>query len=498
MNGFDKVKHLPGLHDYDPRHDPTVIPRSPEGQVLSLADLPAPRPRKNQNTYYTSGDLVELYKTGRLTPVQVVEHLLPLIRRDIQPKGRFSIGWLQARADLILEAAEASAARYKAGKPLSPLDGVPIAVKDQLEISGYEYCKGAPINFKSAKDETAWCIKKWQEAGAIILGKTVMHEIGMDTTNVNLTFGTPRNPHNPAYYTGGSSGGSAYAVASGIVPIALGVDGGGSIRLPSSFCGIFGLKPSSGRVSVRADTEPWNSVSITGPHASSIDDLALAYRIMAQPDPDSRSNYAFPSPLVDGTKISRTGPKYLGIMQEWIARSDREVSDLFKRSVDYLVKVHGYEVVDIKIPMLPQGQKAHAMTIVNEARSDLSNEQIPKLTYHNQLLLATLTGCASAHDFLACQRIRSLLMSHLADLWARYPGMLVLTPTCTFAGWKIASESDLSGAGAFDGDTSLRSMEYVWLANFTGAPAISVPMGYAENGISVGLMVCLRLFSDNL
>ena len=253
-----------------------------------------------------------------------------------------------------------------------------------------------------------------------------------------------------------------------------------------------------------------------GPQASNIFDLALAYRIMAQPDPLSRDSYAFPSPLIDGTSIRRSGPKYLGIMQEWIDRSDQDVLDHFQRAVDYLVKHHGYEVVPIKIPLLPEAQKAHALTIVNEARSDLSDEQVSKLTYHNQLLLATLSSCATARDFLACQKMRCLLMSHLAWLWEKYPNMLILTPTCTFAGWKIASESDLSGAGAFDGDTSLRSMEYVFVANFTGmcariiaqysgcvklscaltddtssgAPAITVPSGYCAGGLPAGLMVC--------
>lgn len=484
------MKTITHISRYEPRPDPTVYPRDgPGNAVKSVSELPAPARRKHDNTYYTSADLVALYKVGTLTPVDVVEHLLPLIRRDTNPPGKFSVGWLQVRSELILEEARASAARYKAGKPLSPIDGVPIAIKDQVEITGYDQTKGGPFNFKHAEDQTAWCITKWQEAGAVILGKTSMHEIGMDTTNVNLTYGTPLNPHNPGYYTGGSSGGSAYAVASGIVPIALGVDGGGSIRLPSSFCGIFGLKPTHGRVSSRAGSrEDINSVSETGPHASNIDDLALAYRIMAAPDPNSRISSGFPSALFTG--YTSKGPKYLGIMQEWIDRSDREVIDLFNHAVDYLVKVHGYQVVPIKIPLLPEGQKAHAMTIVNETRASLTAEQIAKLTHHNRLLLATLSGCTSAHDFLACQKMRSLLMSHLAWLWEQYPGLLVLSPTCAFCGWKIASQSDLSGAGAFDGDSSLRSMQYVYLANFTGAPAITVPMGYGAEGVAAGLMVC--------
>lgn len=493
MNGFDKLKDIPALKGYYPRHDPTVAPLAADGEVLaSVKDLAAPQKRKDDTAFYTSADFVALYKSGALSPVDVVEHLLPLIRRDTEPPGRYSVGWISVRADLILDAAKASAERYKTGNTLGPLDGVPVAVKDSLDLTGYKQSQGTPTDWTGSGDKTAWAVTKWQEAGAIILGKTTMHELGLDTTNVNLTYGTPRNPHNPGYYTGGSSGGSSYALASGIVPITLGFDGGGSNRIPACFCGVYGLKPTQGRISSRADVEEWNSVSVCGPLAASIDDLALAYRSMAQPDPDSRSSKVFPSTLV--APPSPRGAKRLGIMREWVSRSDPDVIAAFDHAVAHLTKAHGYEIVDIDIPLLPEAQKAHAITIVNEVRATVTPSQVASLNYHNQLLLATMTGRATAQDFLAAQRLRALLMQHLAYLWDTYPGMLVLTPTTTIAGWKIGREADLSGAGAFDGDSSLRCMEYVYLANFTGAPAISVPMGYSEEDLPMGLMVCVLYF----
>ncbi|ETN42824.1 uncharacterized protein HMPREF1541_01982 [Cyphellophora europaea CBS 101466] len=488
MNSFDKLKELPALQGIEPRFDPTVVPKDADGDVLaSVRELSAPQKRKTPTSFYTSADFVELYKAGTLTPVDVVEHLLPLIRRDTKPPGKYSVGWISVRADLILEEAKASTERYKAGNPLGPLDGVPIAVKDSCDITGYKQTQGCPVDFTGPGDKTAWAVAKWQEAGAVILGKTNMHPYGLDTTNVNATFGTPRNPHNPAYFPGGSSGGSAYALASGIVPIALGFDGGGSNRIPASFCGMYGLKPTHGRVSSRAGDEPQQSVTVCGPLASSIDDLALAYRVMAQPDSLSTTSVAFPSSLV-APRSSPTGPKRLGIMRSWIERSDPDVVAAFDHAVAHLTKTQGYEVIDITIPLLPEGQKAHAMTIVNEARAYLSPKQYAAMNYHTQLLLATMTGRATGQDFLFAQRLRSLLMGHLAWLWDKYPGLLVLTPTCTFAGWKIAQESDLKTPGFMDGDRSLRCMEYVYLANFVGAPAISVPMGYNDEGMPMGLM----------
>lgn len=176
MNNFDKLKDIGALHDYTPRHDPTVTvtPQSADGPVLaSMKELPTSQKRKNETAFYTSADFVALYTAGTLTPVDVVEHLLPLIRRDTKPPGKYSVGWVSVRADLILEAAKASAERYKAGTPLGPLDGVPIAVKDSFDITGYKQTQGTVVDFTGPGDKTAWLIEKWQEAGAIILGKTI-------------------------------------------------------------------------------------------------------------------------------------------------------------------------------------------------------------------------------------------------------------------------------------------------------------------------------------
>lgn len=328
------------------------------------------------------------------------------------------------------------------------------------------------------------------------LSATNMHEVGLDTTNNNQTWGTPLNPHNNNYYTGGSSGGSAFSVASGICPIALGVDGGGSIRLPSAFCGIYGLKPSHGRVSSRVGLEFNDSVVAPGPMACSLDDLALAYRIMAQPDPDASRSRHFPNPLTKSAQtFQATEKKYIGIDRAWLNRADPVVLDMFNAAVDHYVKAQGYEVVDIKIPLIPEGQKAHALTILSEGRSHMTPEIVKQLSWHNQLLLNVIGSHATAQDFLFSQKLRNLLMSHLAWLWEEYPGMIILTPTTPNAGWKIGKPSDLTnGYGVSDGDMSLRSMEYVYLANFVGTPAISCPMGYTDANVPVGLMVMLSLF----
>lgn len=312
-----------------------------------------------------------------------------------------------------------------------------------------------------------------------------------DTTNNNPNYGTPLNPHNPAYYTGGSSGGSAYAVAAGLCPIAIGVDGGGSIRLPASFCGVYGLKPTHGRISAGPAPEV-GSVGVNGPIASSIDDLAVAYRIMAQSDPTDRRSAMFPSPLttinVQSQPEGRT--KFLGICRDWVDRSDPVILKMFEDTVGIYSRKHNYEIVNIDIPLLPQGQKAHALTILSEIRSTVTHAQISRLSYPSQLLLTIAGSHATCQDFLAAQRLRDMLMRHLAHLWEKFPGMLIVTPTTPCTGWKIGNPRDVAkgGWGVSDGDMSLKNMEFVYVANWTGCPAISCPMGYAEGDIPIGLM----------
>lgn len=453
-------------------------------------DVPTPivRRRKGENGYYTSADYHALYSSGELTPTAVVETLLPLIKRDAKSPGKHATAFLESQAEIIREAAAASTERYKKGQPLGPLDGVPVAIKDEVHITGYKRTLGSKLDFKAGSDATSWCVAQWQNAGAIVIGKTTMHELGLDTNNNNPNFGTPKNPHNNSYYCGGSSGGSGYAVGAGLVPIALGADGGGSIRIPSSFCGIWGLKTSHGRVSGAPSMSLAPSVGVLGPMAASIDDLALAYRTMATPAPVSQdpisSQFPQPAPLPSDRKRAKT----IGIVRDWIDRAEAPVRTVFDTALAYY-REHGYEVIDITIPYLPEGQKAHILTIMAEIASGVKPNQIRQLTAPNKVLVSMGMWQITAQDLLASQRLRNLLMTHLAHLFKTHPGLLILTPTTPIAGWHIdGGEADLA-RGLSDGKTSVRNMEYVWLANFVGCPAINCPAGYArDSGVPIGVM----------
>ena len=178
-----------------------------------------------------------------------------------------------------------------------------------------------------------------------------MHELGCDTTNCNPIYGTPRNPNNQNYYCGGSSGGSAYAVAAGLMPFTMGNDGGGSIRIPSAYCGLFGLKTSHGRVSIRPTSNLAKSTGVAGPLAANMIDLELAYRVMAEPDALESDSRLFIAPGPFAT--SENGrKKVLGIYRTWFDRADAAVQKTCWNALDYLTSHLGYTIVDISIPMI--------------------------------------------------------------------------------------------------------------------------------------------------
>ena len=473
---------------------PTVVPvSSGVSDTLKLDSESFPiMPQNIPGRYRSIAEYHAMYLSGQLTPLAVAESLLPLIRRDISPLSHHSTAFIDSHSETILEAAKASTLRYKEGKPLSIMDGIPTAVKDESDVAGYRTTTGRKRNDAVYKmvEESSYPVQKWEQAGAIIMGKLNMHELGADTTNNNPNWGTPRNPHNGQYYTGGSSGGAGYAVSAGLLPVALGADGGGSIRIPASFCGVYGLKPSHGRLEDTGST-----VTVSGPLAATMSDLEAAYRIMAVPDPSDPICSLFTPP---GPPPS-TRPKILGIYKEWFERADAPVLELCNRTVNYYKEKLGYTIVPITIPYVPEGQLAHAMTILAEMsiRSRAHAMSISKpnwlggLNPANKVLLA-VGDQTPARDYMLAQQLRNMLMQHLAFLYQKHPGMVIVTPTTPIAGWPINSEADLK-YGFTDGNMSIRNMEYVWLGNFCGNPAISCPVGYVEpkkgkGKLPVGLM----------
>jgi len=485
--GFGALRDVQELQEVKHRFDPTVIPIITEQEKAAAPFNPSSPDNASRSVlaavsngaplYWSARDYHEAYKSGKLTPTEVVNALLPLIRRDIEERHIHSTSFISTKVDMVVAAAEASTKRYAAGQSLGLLDGVPVAVKDDTDLAGYDQTHGT-IRVDHTSEESSWCVKMWQDQGAIPVGKTNLHEIGMDTTGNNYNWGTPLNPYNERYYCGGSSTGSSYAVSTGLVPFALGTDGGGSIRIPSSYCGVFGLKTSHSRVSEKPTPDIAGTVAVLGPIAATMDSLEVAYRVMATPDPSKAASAAFPVPR----PLSAPRKKVLGIPRQWFNRADESVKAACDKAVEWYAKECGYEVIDIDIPLLDEGQTAHAMTIMQEAGNGVPDRSF--LQPANRILMAVASNC-SADDFLSAQRVRQIIMRHLGYLFDTHGhDLIIVTPTTPNAGWHF-EPSDLK-RGISDGDKTIRNMMYIWMANFCGNPALTLPAGYVKPQVGTG------------
>ncbi|XP_015284477.1 PREDICTED: fatty acid amide hydrolase-like [Gekko japonicus] len=226
------------------------------------------------------------YRSGEVTPLQVAKNILAALEDagKSSPPFRAIVQWDR---DEILKMAEASTARYRSKQPLSLLDGIPVCLKEEIKVVPYHHRSGTEYLGTKPEAEDATVTRKLREAGAIIIGVSNMHELGTGTTgcNPNRYHGTPRNPYSPRHFTGGSSSGSAAAVAAGLCPLAVGTDGGGSVRIPASFCGVVGLKGTFGRISGHGCHPLSYSTVGLGPLCASVTDAAVAYSVLAGPDP---------------------------------------------------------------------------------------------------------------------------------------------------------------------------------------------------------------------
>ncbi|EWC48666.1 hypothetical protein DRE_01888 [Drechslerella stenobrocha 248] len=469
---FYAFRKLKVLEQYpNPCHIPCVIPTESDDASAAADELAIANPPVD-TAFYSSADFVKLYLARKATPSQVIRKLLEIIA---QPSHQAAI--TQVLPEVVLAAAEASSKRYATGRPLGPLDGVPIVVKDEVYMHDYETTFGSAKIFDNGQGDTAWCVWKLEEAGAIVVAKTAMHECGSDTTNCNPVRGkTPRNPYNSNFYTGGSSGGSAYCVSAGLVPIAVGCDGGGSIRIPSNYCGIYGLKPSHGRVSSRPTPAVTPANGVTGPMAATLEDLKIAYRVMAAPDPGNTLSSMFPTLRDPSAPLTLVQKKAIGVYWPWFDDCSPAVHQLVLGAVRGLEK-RGYEVVNIpKIPYLSMVRRAHSLSIITDMAAFL-NGDYSNLSPHNRVLF-TIAGLTPAIDIVAVNKIRDMMMSHFAALWEKHPGMILVNPVTPEVGAEIQA-SHLT-YGVSDADSSIKSMKYVSVGNFIGTPGITSIVGYDE------------------
>ena len=227
------------------------------------------------STEFSLSGLREGYADGGLDPVAVTEMYLERIERE-NPRLN---AYVAVTAEIAREAAKASAERWRAGRPTSPVDGAPIAVKDNIDMAGVVTANGLPGGRRAKAD--APVVARLRDAGAVLLGKTNLHEAAFGTTTFNPHWGMTHNPHREGWTAGGSSGGSGAAVAAGLAVAALGSDTMGSIRLPAAYCGCFGLKPTQGAVPLEGVAPLASSLDHVGPLARTAEDALVLLEVMS-------------------------------------------------------------------------------------------------------------------------------------------------------------------------------------------------------------------------
>jgi Asp-tRNA(Asn)/Glu-tRNA(Gln) amidotransferase A subunit family amidase len=438
-------------------------------------------------------DFARAYREGKTTPEEIARKVLDAIEASNASTPPLQ-AMIAVHCDEVMMQARASTERIRQGSALSVLDGVPVAIKDEMDVAGYPTRVGTSFLGKTPAVQDAEVVRRLRSAGALIVGKANMHEIGIDVTGLNPHFGTPRNPYNPGHFTGGSSSGSAAAVASGLVPVAIGADGGGSVRIPSAFCGLVGLKPTFGRVSEYGAFPLCESLDYIGPLAASATDAALAYAVIAGPDPKDPMSLLQPLPGLDGwDNIDLHGLK-LGVYWPWFRHADPEVVAVCESLLNQFASM-GAEICEVVIPDLEASRVAHTVIIMSElARSMNTYYEHHRDHGLSERVTLAVARKLTAIDYLISQRIRTRMMNHFDEVFKQVD--MVVTPTTAVPAPVIRNgalpngESDLS--------TTVEIMRFATVGNLTGLPAISFPAGYTKNGLPIGMQAIGRAWQESL
>ncbi|HEX9298169.1 MAG TPA: amidase [Polyangiaceae bacterium] len=449
-------------------------------------DLPPP---SGSNWPPRASAYVAAYRTGRTTPLRVAERALSELTRLAELRPTMNVVAAMNR-ELTLGDAEASTRRYAQGSPLGPLDGVPLLVKDQHDVAGLPTSIGSPSRADVPARRDATVVARLREAGAIVLGKSVLTEWGLSSIGANVHVRMPHNPFDPNRAAGGSSTGSAVGVALGLGPLATAGDGGGSIRVPASLNGIFGLKPTFGRIS-RAGDRFHDSVAVLGPLAVSTVDLALFLDTVASaPDPeDEVTAWAPPGSAPHAFASSLTMDVRglcIGIEEgEWADASP----DLARAAQDALraLEARGAVLRSVKIALAVEAAKIGYLTIGSEGLANSRGEWLAergRLGDDLRLSLGALAGI-SALEYLDAQRLRQMLRLQVAETMQTAD---VLALPCTATSAPRYTERD--AASSFTDPKALDGLcRFVFLANLTGLPAASAPVGSDGSGLPVGLQI---------
>ncbi|GAB91165.1 amidase [Gordonia rhizosphera] len=421
----------------------------------------------------SAAGLVDGYASGALSPVTVATEILDTISAENPRINAYCL----VDADSAIRDAQASADRYAAGRPIGPLDGVPVSIKDLLLTAGWPTLRGSELIDPDSQEWTvdAPAVARLREAGAVLLGKVTTPEFGWKGVTDSLRCGVTRNPWNPERTSGGSSGGSAAAVAAGLSTLSVGTDGGGSIRIPASFCGIVGFKPTYGRVPLYP-ASPFGTLSHAGPMARTVGDCAAMLDVLS--GFDSRDWSAMPTPTfsvadqlatmssdLTGVRVAYSPTLGFGVNDPVVqANTDAAVDVLTGLGADVTVVDIGWEDPVWAYHIL---WFAGAEVVVRSFGPGAADKIDPKLAAALQR-----HRDFSAIDYLDATAVR---MSMGVEMGALHESFDVLvTPSMP----TVAFEAGVDVPAGSESPDWTSWTPYTYPFNLTGQPAITLPSGF--------------------
>ena len=421
-------------------------------------------------------------RAGDITSVALTGQLL----RRIESLDGALNSYITVTADHALAQAHRADAELREGRDRGPLHVIPMAIKDLIATNGIRTTGGSLVFENWIPDYDATVVRKLDAAGAIMLGKTGLHELAFGSTSINPYFGAIANPWKLDHHSGGSSGGSAVAVAAGMALAGIGTDTGCSVRQPAQCCGIVGHKPTFGLVSKAGVIPLVDSMDHVGPLTRTVRDAALVLQAIAGHDPDDP--HCVDRPVPDFTeKLERPiDGAVIGVPRGFFFENgDDEVCEIVSASLE-VFELLGARAQDIEIADIEEAYRAGDVTFVEivesngEAmRRDPSQFSEEFTQRYNSVARSTPADYAEAQDF------RERFRAQLDTLLETYNVLVV--PTSTVAAAPIASQPP---------EHAVERRKNASIFNFTGQPAISVPCGFTRAGLPVGLMIVGRMFED--
>lgn len=399
------------------------------------------------------------------------------------------------------------------GSPLPPLAGVPMAIKDVMVTKGVRSTAGSRIleNFIPPYDCTA--VERLESAGAIILGKTNCDEFAMGSSNENSAYGPVRNPRDKSRVPGGSSGGSAAAVAAGMAVAGLGSDTGGSIRQPAAFCGVVGLMPTYGRVSRYGLIAFASSLDHIGPLTKTVKDAAIILRHIAGRDPRDSTSADIPVPDYEQEIGKPVKGLKLGVPKEYFGEGlDAEVKTAVEAAIQQLA-ADGCQIVPISLPHTSYAIPTYYVIATAEASSNLARYDGVRYGYRSKqartlsemyrksreeafgaevkrrIMLGTYALSSGYYDayYLKAQKVRTLLTRDFEEAFRQVDA--IVTPTTPTPAFKLGEKTD-------DPLAMYLADIYTVVGDLVGVPGISVPCGQTRSGLPIGLQILGRHFDE--